>query len=194
MTTGTKPKARMLLAATGIVLAGCSGGAVVGAGTSPYATPTPGMVSGSALTGTATAGSATASPASTTPRPSSRPSRGALITPSVLPPASPTPLPVAGSGVRGTVEASPTCPVERPDHPCPARPVQAQVTARNLQGATAGTTRSLADGRYALALPAGHYTLSADPGAVFPRCAPTAVTVAPGQVVMAAISCDTGIR
>lgn len=84
--------------------------------------------------------------------------------------------------------------MERIDSPCPPQPIAATVTATNAQGLVAGTTVSDAQGRFALALPAGTYTLSADPGSTFPRCSPTQVSVAPGQMAVAGIICDTGIR
>jgi hypothetical protein len=104
-----------------------------------------------------------------------------------------TAIPVYGSGVRGRVTAGPTCPVERPDQPCPPRPVEARVDAFADNRQVAGTQAD-ADGRYALTLPPGRYTLTATTGAELPRCNPTEVTVVANQVATADISCDTGIR
>jgi hypothetical protein len=104
------------------------------------------------------------------------------------------PLPVTGSGVRGTVTAGPTCPVERPDQPCPPRPVSARIDARDDAGRTAASTTSDADGRYAMSLAHGHYTLVVVTSESFPRCPDTSVTVQPNEVTTADISCDTGIR
>ena len=56
------------------------------------------------------------------------------------------------------------------------------------------STQSDADGRYALTLSPGTYTLTASTGADLPRCAPVDVTVPPNQVATADITCDTGIR
>jgi hypothetical protein len=55
-------------------------------------------------------------------------------------------------------------------------------------------TQADADGRYALTLAPGRYTLMATTGADLPRCNATDVTVLPDQVATADISCDTGIR
>lgn len=98
------------------------------------------------------------------------------------------------SGVRGTVRAGPTCPVERPDRPCPPKPVSATVEARDGAGRVVGTTRSGPDGRYAMSLPAGRYTLTASTGSQFPSCRPAEATVPEGAVVTADVGCDTGIR
>jgi hypothetical protein len=98
------------------------------------------------------------------------------------------------SGVRGTVAAGPTCPVERIDHPCPPSPVHAEIDARDAGGRTAASTRTASDGTYALAVPAGSYTLVVVTGAMFPRCPETPAVVAPGAVTTSNITCDTGIR
>jgi hypothetical protein len=104
------------------------------------------------------------------------------------------PLPVHGSGVRGTITAGPTCPVERADQPCPPNPVSADVDARDGSGHTVASTQSDADGRYAMSLAPGQYTLVVVTGGSFPRCPDTPITVKPNQVTTADISCDTGIR
>src|SRR5438552_3559846 len=49
--------------------------------------------------------------------------------------------------VTGRVTAGPTCPVERVGHPCPPRPVVADVQAR-AAGRVVASTRSRADGTY----------------------------------------------
>lgn len=94
----------------------------------------------------------------------------------------------------GTISAGPTCPVERVDHPCPPRPVEAEVDARRSTGEVVGATRSDAQGRYAIALPAGSYTLSVVVNNGQPWCPTTDVQVHDGRVTRADISCDTGIR
>jgi hypothetical protein len=132
--------------------------------------------------------------------PSATPSASASATPSPAPSPGPSApgslplLPLPGPGVRGQITAGPTCPVERVGQPCPPQPVKAAVTASDSAGAIVGTTRTLPDGRYALALAPGRYTLTADPGNVFPRCPPTLITVPAGAPVEVNIICDTGIR
>jgi hypothetical protein len=95
--------------------------------------------------------------------------------------------------VAGRVTAGPTCPVERIDHPCPARPVVADVQAR-AAGRVVASTRSHADGTYRLELAGGTYTVVAVTQSMLPRCVAQTVTVTPNQTTRAAISCDTGIR
>lgn len=104
--------------------------------------------------------------------------------------------PGSASGVRGTVMLGPTCPVERmpPDPQCADKPYATTVTARRASGTVAGSVRSLADGTFTLALPAGTYTLSASGGQTLPRCADTSVTVPKAGYATTSISCDTGIR
>jgi hypothetical protein len=100
----------------------------------------------------------------------------------------------AGTGAYGQVTAGPTCPVERADHPCPPRPVVAEVDARDASGRTVATTRTDQAGSYSLSLAPGTYTLVAVTGQTYPRCPPTPVTVGSGGPTRADISCDTGIR
>ena len=98
--------------------------------------------------------------------------------------------------VSGVVLAGPTCPVVTQEHPCPPRPVDADVAAQNAAGETVARTRTDADGHYSLALTPGEYTLIATtrPGTPL-LCDPANVTVlAQGPAAHADISCDTGIR
>ena len=97
------------------------------------------------------------------------------------------------SGVAGTVTASPTCPVERIDDPCPPHPVSAPIDLQDAQAKTVASTTSAADGTYALSAPPGEYTLIVVTN-VFPRCPPTPVTIVSDHVTTADISCDSGIR
>jgi hypothetical protein len=84
--------------------------------------------------------------------------------------------------------------VERPDQPCPPRPVAARVDAQDASGRTVATTHTDQAGGYSLSLAAGSYTLVAVTGQTYPRCPPTSVTVRSGGPTRADISCDTGIR
>ena len=105
---------------------------------------------------------------------------------------SPTTRPTLGV-VTGRVTAGPTCPVERVGHPCPPRPVVAEVQAR-AGARVVASARSSADGTYRLELPSGSYTLVAATPNLLPRCTTLTVTVVPGQMTSADITCDTGIR
>ncbi len=103
-------------------------------------------------------------------------------------------MPPHGAGAYGYVTAGPTCPVERPDQPCPPRPVSAVVEARDSGGSTVASVTSDSFGRYALGLSPGAYVLVVVTANDWPRCSDTHVTVPPGSAARADISCDTGIR
>jgi hypothetical protein len=108
-----------------------------------------------------------------------------------------TTTPPQDANVSGVVLAGPTCPVVTREQPCPPRPVETEIEARNAAGETVAHTRTDANGRYALALTPGAYTVIAATGPGGPMfCDPVDVTVptGPGPVVQADISCDTGIR
>lgn len=95
--------------------------------------------------------------------------------------------------VVGRVTAGPTCPVEQVGHPCPPRPVVAEVEARAGDRVVA-STRSDAHGTYQLELAGGSYVVVAVTANAFPRCAALAVTVTVAHRTSGDISCDTGIR
>jgi hypothetical protein len=101
----------------------------------------------------------------------------------------------AGAGVEGTVSASPTCPVERADQPCPARPVQTELRLVRADGSVAARGRSGTDGRFRIEVAPARYRLEADdPGGAGRGCTPVGVAVEPGRYNHADIDCDTGIR
>lgn len=91
-----------------------------------------------------------------------------------------------------TAHAGPTCPVERPDQPCPDVPVQGTVTFSS-GGVVAASGRTDANGTYSVGLPSGTYQVEVDTGAMLPRCEPVEVTVI-DRAVTVDVSCDTGIR
>lgn len=93
-----------------------------------------------------------------------------------------------GSGVSGSVGAGPTCPVERPDHPCPPRPVSgAAVTADGH------STRTDDHGNFTLNLPAGTYDVSVSSRSVM-HCTGQRVQVTSHRYTHVTLNCDTGIR
>jgi hypothetical protein len=101
----------------------------------------------------------------------------------------------AGSGVAGTVTASPTCPVERVDQPCPPRPVETDVRVMRADGSIAARGRSGTDGRFRIEVPPARYRLEADyPEGPGRGCTPVDVAVDVGGFTHADIDCDTGIR
>jgi len=96
------------------------------------------------------------------------------------------------SGVNGIVQAGPTCPVERPESPCPDRPVSdATVTAKH--GRVTRRTTSGPDGSFSLKLAHGAYDVTATSRSVF-GCDTTRVRVTKNSYATATITCDTGIR
>ena len=106
-----------------------------------------------------------------------------------------TPGTFATGTVAGRVTAGPTCPVERPDHPCPPAAVSATVEARNESGAkVVASAHTDADGGYHFRLRPGVYTLVAVTPNALPRCSPVNITVRVDHTTRAAIPCDTGIR
>jgi hypothetical protein len=108
--------------------------------------------------------------------------------------ASAAPTALATGTVAGRVTAGPTCPVERPDQPCPPAPVSARVQAKNALGRIAASTRTDAAGRYVLELLPGMYTVYASTPNVLPKCEAVRVIVRARQTTRAPISCESGIR
>ena len=153
-------------------------------------------VSATSLPTTSAATESGSAPAASTPASTDAPIASSTSAPEqTTTTTTPTPLPVEGTGVRGRVTAGPTCPVERSDQPCPPQPVQGTVTAVDSNGAATGTAMTDADGRYAIDLSPGDYTLRVTTaGGPFPRCPDTPVAVTTGPPATADINCDTGIR
>jgi hypothetical protein len=101
----------------------------------------------------------------------------------------------AQSGVSGRVLLGPSCPVERADTPCPDRPIQARVEARDRSGKLVTAIESSDRGAFRLALAPGTYELRAmgDAGLV-PLAKPVTVTVRAGRITSVQLIIDTGIR
>lgn len=191
-----------LLLALALAATGCGGGGDAGSAGSAPADPTSsapgGTVASDGTTGVTGAVSfplpsttvrpTTTAPPSTTPSTSSPPSTS---------PASTTTTGDGTTGQRltGTVTASPTCPVERPDQPCPPRPVagaHVQVFDQAERLVTSADTDG--EGRFSLTLAPGRYVLTTGSGAVLPSCPPLTVDVPAAGAAQADIICDTGIR
>lgn len=100
-----------------------------------------------------------------------------------------------GQRLDGTVMASPTCPVERPDQPCPPRPVVAahiEVFDRGEHLVTTVDTDS--QGGFVLVLAPGRYVLTASSGTLFPSCPQFTVEIPAAGDTRADILCDSGLR
>src|SRR4051812_3381060 len=133
---------------------------------------------------------APSSPTTTIPSLASSPSPTSRPTPSTPV----APATVGSPGVRGRVSAGPTCPVEREDQPCPPNPVSDRRIDALSRGRVTGSAVTDAQGRYAIGLAPGDYTLHVANEDTFPRCPDTDVHVTAGSPVTADIDCDTGIR
>ena len=173
--------------AASLLLASC-GGSTVGPGNAGTGTAGTGTASAGSSTSRTTTTSTTTTSTTTTSATTTRP------TPTTTSPAPPPLLPTSGTGAYGYVTAGPTCPVERPGHPCPPRPVSDDVDVRDVNGATVASTHSDSHGRYTIDLSPGSYTLVVVTRSGRPRCPETQVSVRPGSATRADISCDTGIR
>lgn len=104
-------------------------------------------------------------------------------------------LPFTTTGVHGQVTAGPTCPVEREDQPCPPSPVRdTRIDALGAGERVAGSAVTDDDGRYAITLEPGDYTLRVVVDGMFPSCPDTPVRITGGPPATADIDCDTGIR
>lgn len=99
--------------------------------------------------------------------------------------------------LRGLVEASPTCPVEQAEQPCPPKPVANRTVLIETPGGTVVTQVTTdQSGQFVIDLPAGTYALHVAPGATpFPiQRKPQTVTVEAGQTVQVTVELDSGIR
>jgi hypothetical protein len=102
----------------------------------------------------------------------------------------------ASSGIEGRVTIGPTCPVERPDSPCPDAPFVA--TVRVMSGSdVAASGTSAKDGSFRIAVPPGTYSVEADPvssGGIARGIPVSNVVVHPGAFTHVNVTFDSGIR
>lgn len=101
-----------------------------------------------------------------------------------------------GTGIQGRAAAGPTCPVQRPgDSSCNDRPVAgAAIAILDASGHEVARVTTDADGRYAVTLPAGPYTVEPQPVQGLMRTPGTvAATVSSGYATVD-LAYDTGIR
>jgi len=106
-----------------------------------------------------------------------------------------TSAPPTDSGIGGRVTAGPSCPVSRPEAPCPDLPFAATLSILTDPGRKAVATVTADDlGYYKVVLRAGSYVIHPlSPGAM-PYASDIAVQVRAGQFTKQDIVYDTGIR
>lgn len=106
-----------------------------------------------------------------------------------------TPGASVDSGIQGRVTAGPSCPVSRPDAPCPDRAyagtlsILADADRRKITSVTADDL-----GNYEVLLPPGRYIIRPESPGVLPRGAEVSVLVLPHQFTQQDVQYDTGIR
>ena len=105
---------------------------------------------------------------------------------------------IAEYPVDGTVTAGPTCPVvqDPPDAACADRPVDgASIWIRDATGAVYSDLVTDSDGRFAVRLPQGRYTVEPQPvDGLLGTAAPQDFEAGPNQTVDLVVRYDTGIR
>jgi hypothetical protein len=102
----------------------------------------------------------------------------------------------ASSGVEGRVTIGPTCPVERPDSPCPDAPLAATVRIMSGSDVVASGT-SAKDGTFRIAVPPGTYAVEADQvsgGGIAHSVPLNDVVVRAGAFTHVTVTVDSGIR
>lgn len=109
--------------------------------------------------------------------------------------AAPTKPAGPAGNVVGVVRTGPGCPMDPVYHVCGSHPlsrVQVQALTPNAKVAASAWTQY--DGRYSLRLAPGSYVLVVLIAAPYPRCPRHLVSVGPGAVARADITCRSGIR
>jgi len=107
-----------------------------------------------------------------------------------------SPASVCDSGIQGRVILGPLCPVERPGMVC-SRPLSATLRVNRADGAFVATVRSDAQGRFALGVPVGSYTVLPQqlrPNSSLPYGRSVTVKVEAHAFTWIDIYYDTGIR
>ena len=103
--------------------------------------------------------------------------------------------PEVGFMLDGQVLASPTCPVEREDQPCPDEGFLTEVDVYdNETDVLIETVSTTGKGEFTTILPTGVYRLLVESESVFPDCPPLIVTVPSASINDITIMCDSGIR
>jgi hypothetical protein len=105
-----------------------------------------------------------------------------------------TPTLAPDSGVTGVASVGPTCPVERPDSPCPDRPFEGEIVVTDRDGTEVARTTTDASGRFTVALPPGDYVVRSEVTGGLPAPAGVEVSVRAGAYVAVELRLDSGIR
>lgn len=100
----------------------------------------------------------------------------------------------AQSGIQGIVTIGPTCPVERPDSPCPDRAYPTTIVVMDSTGAEVARAPTDASGQFLVSVSPGDYTLTEVTSGVFPHPVAVAVHVPPDTYTFVHIMLDSGIR
>ena len=100
------------------------------------------------------------------------------------------------SGIAGKVLLGPRCPVVSLESSCPDEPFQADIQVVNGAGDVVATAHSDKEGRFAVRLAPGSYTLKPVPPTPnpFPFGKDVSVTVRPHHFTKVIVPFDTGIR
>jgi hypothetical protein len=98
------------------------------------------------------------------------------------------------SGVEGGVTIGPTCPVVRPDQPCPNRLYQVTLTVFNQAGKKIAQIQTDVNGLYRLELQPGDFIMHPESPIVMPQAQDQPFTVFEGQFTHLDIVYDSGIR
>lgn len=105
-----------------------------------------------------------------------------------------TPTPGGQGQLEGQVLIGPVCPVMQANTPCPDQPFQAHLIVLDVQGQPALRFQTAADGRFAVSLAAGTYTLRPEPPDGLARAPEQVVTVTAGQTTRVTVTYDSGLR
>jgi hypothetical protein len=100
----------------------------------------------------------------------------------------------ADSGIEGIVLLGPTCPVQTVEHPCPDRPLAADIVVSTSDGKEVASVRSGPDGKFRIGLRPGGYVLTVSKPKGIQFAKPLSVTVPPRGFVHVTVSVDSGIR
>ncbi|HEY5477111.1 MAG TPA: hypothetical protein VIK11_10375 [Tepidiformaceae bacterium] len=100
----------------------------------------------------------------------------------------------SASGIQGLVTIGPTCPVERPQSPCPDRAYPTTIVVTDSSGVEVARVATDAAGQFQVSLGPGDYTITEVTSGIFPRPVSLPVHVAPDAYAFVHVMLDSGIR